>query len=120
MFVDGAAALPALGQVTLSGSLRGNDVSVQVTTGLERSNVLGYNVYRVSGDSRVRVNEQPILAQGAESKVYTLVDVATHARGARSVDYMVETVFSDGSAPAIAAGPFAVSVDQQPPAPRRR
>ena len=118
MFVDGAAALPAFGQVSLSGSLRGTDVNVQFTTGLEKGNVLGYNVYRMSGDTRVRVNEQPILAQGSESNVYSLVDTATRSRGVRSVDYMVEIVYSDGTASTM-VGPFAVSLDQQP-ARRRR
>jgi surface antigen len=118
MFFNGALALPAFGQVSLSGSLRGNDVNVQFTTGLEKGNVLGYNVYRVTGDQRVRVNEQPILAQGSESNVYSIVDSATRSRGVRSVDYMVEIVYSDGTASTM-VGPFAVSLDQQPVRRRR-
>lgn len=119
MFIDGASALPATGQVSLSGSVTGNDVNVQFTTGLEQGTVLGYNVYRVAGDQRVRVNEQPILAQGNESNVYALVDVASQSRGgARSIDYMVEIVYADGTAPTM-VGPFAVSLDQQPVRRRR-
>ena len=113
MFLDGASALPAFGQVSLSGGVAGTDVNVQFATGLERGSVLGYNVYRVAGEQRVRVNEQPILAKGGESNVYQLVDGATRNRGTRSVDYMVEIVYSDGTAPTM-VGPFTVTVGAQP------
>ncbi len=113
MFLDGAAALPAFGQVNLSGSVTGNDVNVQFTTGLERGSVLGYNVYRVAGEQRVRVNEQPILAKGGESNVYQLADDATRNRGMRSLDYMVEIVYSDGT-PSTMVGPFTVTIGSQP------
>lgn len=122
MFHDSGRALPAGGQVRLSGSATGSSVSLQFTTGLEQGSVLGYNVYRVVGENRVRVNEQPILAQGSESNVYTLADAATQVgRGVTggALTYMVETVYSDGT-PSTFAGPFTVELGQQPAVRRRR
>lgn len=114
VFYDGpATTLPAFGQVSLSGAVSGNSVSLQFTTGLEKGTVLGYNVYRLSGDQRVRVNEQPILAQGNESNAYQLVDAAVRGRGVRSMQYSVEIVYADGTAPTM-VGPFTVTLDQQP------
>lgn len=114
VFYNGpATTLPAFGQVSLSGAVSGNSVSLQFTTGLEKGTVLGYNVYRLSGDQRVRVNEQPILAQGNESNAYQLVDAAVRGRGVRSMQYSVEIVYADGTAPTM-VGPFTVTLDQQP------
>lgn len=121
IFYDGTQPLPASGQVSLSGSATGNDVNLQFTSGLEQGSVLGYNVYRVAGDARVRVNEQPILAQGTDSNVYQLVDAAVPTtRGAHgSVSYMVEIVYSDGTANKM-VGPFSVTLDRAQPVRRRR
>jgi hypothetical protein len=122
MFFDHTRALPATGGVSVVATLSGSDVSIQLTTGLEGRSIAGYNVYRQMGAQRVRVNAQPILAQGAESNVYSLLDTAvSSARGPRatSVQYMVETVYSDGTASTF-AGPFTVDLQAQQPARRRR
>jgi hypothetical protein len=116
------ASLPATGGISVVATVSGSDVSLQLTTGLEGRSIAGYNVYRQVGEQRVRVNEQPILAQGAESNVYSLLDTAvSSARVARatSVQYMVETVYSDGT-PSTFAGPFTVEIQPQQPARRRR
>jgi hypothetical protein len=118
MFFDHLRALPATGGVSVVARPSGSDVSISITTGLEGGSIAGYNVYRQVGEQRVRVNEQPILAQGAESNVYSLVDTAaSSARGPRasSVQYMVETVYSDGT-PSTFVGPFTV----EQPTRRRR
>jgi len=119
MFFDHTRALPATGGVSVVARNSGSDVSISITTGLESRSIAGYNVYRQVGEERVRVNEQPILAQGAESNVYSLVDTAAtqSARGPRatSIQYMVETVYSDGT-PSTFAGPFTV----EQPGRRRR
>jgi hypothetical protein len=117
--------LPATGggTVSLSGTLQGSNINLQFTTGIEAGRVLGYNVYRGTGEQRVRVNEQPILAQGNESNAYQLVDDVKQAqRLARggTIPYSVEIVYSDGT-PTQMVGPFDVAVErQQVPGRRQR
>jgi hypothetical protein len=115
------AQLPATGGVSVVATVTGSEVSLKLSTGLEGRSIAGYNVYRQVGEQRVRVNAQPILAQGAESNVYSLLDTMSAARGPRatSVQYMVETVYSDGTASTF-AGPFTVQLEAQQPTRRRR
>jgi hypothetical protein len=119
MHFDPAVTLPVTGQVQLTATVSGNDVNIQFTTGLEAGNVTGYNVYRMNGAEAVRVNDQPILAQGNEANVYTLVertsDIRRLARGSSSIDYKVEIVYADGTTRMV--GPFTASLA---PAPARR
>lgn len=112
----------SLGQVTLNGTLSGNDVNLTFGTMLEPGNVAGFNVYRVVGDSRVRVNDSLILARGGEGNVYSLVDVAVTGtsrrvtRGAGS--YVVEVVYNDGTTSRF-VGPFSVGSDDRETGRRR-
>lgn len=121
VFADGTRALPATGDVTLTGNMSGANVNITFQAGMQSGNVQGFNVYRGAGDARVRVNEQLILAQGTESSVYQLVDDAVQARRLSkggSVQYMVEIVYNDGHTSLV--GPFAVAVERQAPARRSR
>jgi hypothetical protein len=109
-FMDLSLPLPATGQVSLQGRSGADGLELILTTGLETSDVLGYNVVRVSGAHRVRVNDAPILAQGGESNVYSLIDDSARPRGAKPLDYVVETLMSDGS-PSAFSNPFSVTLD---------
>ena len=99
------------GSLVLTGRMDGQNVNLTFQTGLEAGDVQGFNVFRGVGDSRVRVNEQLILAQGTESSVYQLVDDATQARRLSkggSVQYTVDIVYTDGHTNTV--GPFAVTI----------
>lgn len=105
------AALPAGEQVTFSADLAGSIVNISFTLGLEGANVLGFNVFRIVGGEREKVNEQRIAAQGGEGSVYSVVDTAfSSARRVRrdaSAQYELEIVY-DG-APSRVVGPFQVT-----------
>lgn len=116
-FVDLTLPLPATGQVQLTGVADGMDVALRLTTGLEPADILGYNVFRVVGANRVRVNEKPILAQGGESNSYLLVDLGVRSRSPRPLEYVVEFLPADSS-PSRFSEPFLVSGPQ--PERRRR
>jgi hypothetical protein len=106
-----------LGQVTLNATFAGADVNISFSTALETGNVQGFNVYRVIGETRVRVNPELIPARGGEGNVYTLVDQAARPTSRRTtrgtVEYMVEVVYDDGTANRM-VGPFQVSADREP------
>jgi hypothetical protein len=112
VWYDSSVALPALGEVDLAATLRDSKVSIELTTGMQAGNVQGYNVYRVVGDSQVKINDTLIVADGGTGNVYKLTDEATQS-GRRTrrgtAQYTVETVYNDGSASTI-DGPFTVGV----------
>lgn len=104
---------PTTGGVVLSGSLNGQNVNLQFQSSLETGDVESFIVYRGAGSTRVRVNGQPILAQGNESSVYQLVDAAVEARRVSRggvVDYTVDVVYTDGHTSTV--GPFSVTLDR--------
>lgn len=105
------AALPAGEQVTFTADLTGQVVNISFTLGLEGSNVRGFNVFRLGGGDRQKVNEQLIAAQGGEGSVYTVVDSAyassRRVRRDAAAQYELEIVY-DG-APSRVVGPFEVT-----------
>ena len=112
----------AHGQVTLSGHVEGGSVALSFQTGLEAGNVQGFNVFRLGGLVPTKVNSALILPQGTESSVYQLVDDLGQARRlARSgaVQYQVQIVYSDGTAPKT-VGPFDVTIGSAAPVRRHR
>jgi len=120
VFIDWQALAAADG-VSFTGTLQGDAVSLQLQSALESGNVLGFNVYRQRGDSRVLVNDQPIVA-GAEGSVYTLVDELGQAsrrlRHGGSLAYTVDVLYNDGS-PTTTLGPFAIETSPAADAPAR-
>lgn len=88
------------GGLALTGRATGTGVQLTVTAPVESSVVAGYNVYRLVGDSRVRINRALILAQGADNASYTVRDtrrLTSAERVAASVGYVVEVVGRGGS-----------------------
>ena len=84
---------------------RRGGVSLSLNTALEAGNVLGYNVFRVAGDSRDQVNGSLIAARGGNGNTYEIVDERFSGRRARSLAYEVEVVYNDGT-PTATFGPF--------------
>lgn len=115
VFVDTSTAnLPAEGQVSVTARMDGANVAITFSAGLEPASVLGYNVYRVSGDARSKVNDE-LIAAGGEGSVYRVVDeaFATSRRVRRDAvtQYLVEIVY-DGTASRF-VGPFDVQMTRE-------
>lgn len=115
VFVDTSTAnLPAEGQVSVTARMDGANVAISFSAGLEPANVLGYNVYRVAGDIRNKVNTE-LLAAGGEGSVYRVVDQALstsrRVRRDTATQYLVEIVY-DGAASRF-VGPFDVQMTQE-------
>lgn len=106
-----AMPLAVRGGVELAASLVGGEVRIALSAPLEDANVLGYNVYRIIGEERARVNDQIIAARGGDGNVYSLQDeVIRTSRRVRqgTAQYEVEVVFNDGSDNQV-IGPFDVT-----------
>jgi hypothetical protein len=105
------AALPAGEQVTFTADVSGQVVNISFSLGLEGSNVRGFNVFRLGGGDRQKINEQLIAAQGGEGSVYSVVDSAyassRRVRRDAAAQYELEIVY-DG-APSRVVGPFQVT-----------
>lgn len=117
-------AAAAMGELSLEAVPSGTDMNLTFSTAVEGQNVSGFNVYRVMGDNRVRVNDSLILARGGEGNVYTLVDGVVRTSSRRTTtavasSYLVEIVYSDGT-PSKMVGPFSVGTDSPAGATRRR
>lgn len=102
----------AAGRLDLTALLEGSNVNITFTTAIEAQNVLGFNVFRVEGGVRSKVNDQIIAARGGEGSVYSVVDRAegTSRRVRRDAtsQYEVDVVYNDGT-PTLTVGPFAVT-----------
>lgn len=109
--IDLSVPLAAEGEVKLEGRRENGAVKLMLSTGLETADVAGYDVYRIAGTRRIRVNDVPILAQGGEGNVYELTDRGLASRGEHAAQYVVETLTHSAAAPPAVAGPFTVSLD---------
>lgn len=99
------ARLPATGYLGLDVEMGRRGVELSLNAALEAGNVLGYNVYRLAGESRELVNESLIAARGGNGNSYSIVDDRFAGRRARTLAYEVEVVYNDGS-DAGTFGPF--------------
>ncbi|MEM7243826.1 MAG: hypothetical protein AAF533_00705 [Acidobacteriota bacterium] len=107
-----ADPLSANGRVELHAGSDG----LELLVGAEAADVLGYDVYRLTGSERTRVNRSLLPAQGLDGGA-VLVD--TVLRGRRlSGTYEVEVVTSDGDASRV-VGPFTVGAAERRDSRRR-
>ena len=100
-----SSRLPATGSLGLDVEMGRKGVTLSLNAALENGNVLGYNVYRIAGESRELVNESLIAARGGNGNSYALVDERFTGRRARVLSYEVDVVYNDGTA-AATFGPF--------------
>ncbi|MEM7243827.1 MAG: hypothetical protein AAF533_00710 [Acidobacteriota bacterium] len=101
-----ADPLSATGRVELRGGTDG----LELLVGAEAADVLGYDVYRLTGTERTRINRSLLPAQGLDGGV---VSVDTVLRGRRLAGtYEVEVVTSDGDALRV-FGPFTVGATER-------
>ena len=97
--------LPATGYLGLDVEMGRRGVELSLNAALEGGNVLGYNVYRLAGESRDLVNQSLISARGGNGNSYQLTDDRFTGRRARALAYEVEVIYNDGTA-AGTFGPF--------------
>ncbi len=106
------ARLPAIGALALDVEMRRRVVELTLSTALEAGNVLGYDLFRVIGPFRERVNDGLISARGGNGNTYVIVDEPFAGRRARNLVYEIEVVFNDGS-PTETHGPFLAEVSSR-------
>ncbi|MEM7244261.1 MAG: hypothetical protein AAF533_02890 [Acidobacteriota bacterium] len=76
-------------------SMKVEDGAIQLSVDGERADVLGYDVHRVQGARRTRLNDRLIPSLGGGSTVHRLVDVELQRRGRGSYEVVVHR--SDGT-----------------------
>jgi hypothetical protein len=108
-FVDTTSVLlPAVEQVALTAWLDARPPRLVLSVGLEGTDVLGYDVWRLTDTGRSRVNANFLRAEGAEAATYEIVDpVLAARRSTRRTSwprYEVEVLRTDGTA--TVPGPF--------------
>lgn len=112
-FVDYGAGgpLPALGRLELEATVSGRDVLLEIATGFETADVVGFRVYRVQSGERRPVGDTLIAARGGDGNVYRVVDAGARraAASARAgLAWEVDVLHSDGT-PVETFGPFTLA-----------